>query len=85
MKEFVYPAGLILIPLAYNTYNTSPKFGLMQTKLDALNVKLDALSKKVDVLVGCHAVTELRLESSEKAHLGLEQKMAECKNMAQEM
>ena len=63
MKELVYPAGLILIPLAYNTYVQSPKLGLIQKTLDAhtaildaCSQKLDAHSKKLDVLVGCHAV-----------------------------
>ena len=82
MKEFVPPAGLILIPLAYNTYIQTPKLATIQTTLNAHSAKLktiqetlDAHSENLDILVGNHAASELRQESLERAHLALEHKV----------
>ena len=85
MKELVYPAGLILIPLAYNEYIQTPKIDAHSAKLATIQTTLDAHSKILDILVGFHAASKLRQESIERAHLALEQKVAERKHMAQDM
>ena len=91
-KEFVYPAGLILIPLVHSTYVQAPKLATIQKTLDAhtetLNAHTQTLkehSGKLNFLVGSIEVAEVRQESLEKAQLALEQRLAERRTTGRKM
>ena len=99
MKEFIYPAALVLIPLVYNTSIQSPKLAIIQetlkaqastlkTNTETLNAHTETLKEvagKFNVLVNTNEAIEVRQETIEKAHLAFEQCMAQRRNLAVKM
>ena len=92
MKDFVYPAGLILIPLGHTTYVQAPKLAAIQKTLNAhtetLNAHIQTLeehSRKLNILAESFKAAEVRQKKLEKAQLALEQRIAERRTLGRKM
>ena len=82
MNRLIYPGCVALTAVIGSSILQSPKLELLQKTLDEHSVKLDMLVESYDNIM-------LRQESLEKAHLSLEQKVAErfrrCSRRCREM
>ena len=85
MSRFIYPGGIILLSMAGNRWLETPRFDAMQGTLDehtatlaTLSQKMTTLSEKMDKVAGRQALLVLR---QKRAHLTLEQRVAELRNM----
>ena len=86
MNRLVYPGCVTVIAVVTNYIFQSPKLEKIQKTLDgqSLQLKEQALqlkdhSGKPNMLVDGHGNLLLRLKEVEKAHLSLEQKVADVK------
>ena len=87
MNRLVYPSGVALSAIWFNSYLQYPKLEKIQETLDEhskkLNehsVKLGEHSVKLKMLADSHENLLSRQESVEKAQLSLKQKIAEGHN-----
>ena len=85
MSRFIYPGGIVLLSIAGNRWLETPKFDAMQSTLDEHTATLathsqqmTTLSEKMDKVAGRQELLILR---QKRAHLALEQRVAELRNM----
>ena len=81
MNRFIYPGGIVLLSMAGNQWLQTPKFDAMQGTVNEHTAALSTLSDKMDRVVGSQEFSVLLQESMERAHLSLEQRVAELQNV----